>query len=67
MAFLKTREVARPLGVRYHALANRLRDGRLVAPGKDSSGDYVWLPADIEMARLALAAPRLEREAVAHA
>jgi predicted site-specific integrase-resolvase len=67
MAFLKTRAVCELLGVRYTYLANWLRDGRLTPPAKDSSGDFIWTPEDIERARAALTARRRRGEAVAHA
>src|SRR5262249_6703348 len=53
--FLKTSAVARLLGIQYVQLFSLIRNGRLEPPSKDSSGDYVWLPEDVERARQALA------------
>jgi hypothetical protein len=53
--YLKTPAVARLLGVPYWTLMSLLRWERIEAPAKDSSGDYVWLPEDVERARQALA------------
>jgi hypothetical protein len=58
---LKTPEAARRLGVPYHRLFGLLRDGKLGPPQKDSSGEYVWGPEDVERARLALRARRGRR------
>jgi DNA-binding transcriptional MerR regulator len=55
MAFLKSRVVADQLGISYYNLFELIRSKRLTPPEKDSSGDYVWTPADIERAREALA------------
>jgi predicted site-specific integrase-resolvase len=49
--FLKTAAVARSIGVSYHVLLSWVRFGKIPAPTKDSSGDYVWLLADVERAR----------------
>lgn len=54
--YLKTPAVARLLDVPSWRLSSLIRWGRIEAPAKDSSGDYVWLPDDIERARQALAA-----------
>jgi hypothetical protein len=53
---LKTTAAARALGVSYAVLYGLLRDGKIDPPPRDSSGDYVWLPGDVERARSALAA-----------
>ena len=42
----------------YWRLFGLLRNGVIQPPGKDSSGDYVWLPEDIDRARKALTATR---------
>jgi hypothetical protein len=55
MAFLKTPAAADLLGVGYWRLIGLLRSKRLAPPQKDSSGDYLWTPEDIERARQALA------------
>jgi hypothetical protein len=68
MPYLKSRAVADQLGVPYWRLFDLIRSRRLVAPDKDSSGDYVWTSDDVERARQALAATRRPRaEVVAHA
>jgi hypothetical protein len=56
--YLKSTAVARQLNVPYHRLFGLIRGGKLEPPLKDSSGDYVWLPEDLERARQALAAGR---------
>jgi hypothetical protein len=62
MAFLKSRAVADQLGISYYNLFELIRSKHLTPPEKDSSGDYVWTPADVERARAALAGrPRLLR------
>jgi hypothetical protein len=62
MPFWKTPAMCRLLGVRYSDIWHLLRDGRLVPPAKDSSGDYVWTEADVQRAREALAARRRTRQ-----
>jgi hypothetical protein len=54
ISYLKTPAVARLLGAPYWRLLSLIRWGRIEAPAKDSSGDYVWLPEDVERARKAL-------------
>jgi hypothetical protein len=54
LPFLKTPTVARQLGVPYWRVIGLIRWGVIDPPAKDSSGDYVWLPADVERARRAL-------------
>jgi predicted site-specific integrase-resolvase len=53
MPFYKSAAVAKQLGVRYTQLFSLIRTGRLAPPAKDSSGDYIWLEADVERARQA--------------
>ena len=53
---LKTPAAARALKVPYTALVSLIRYGKISAPAKDTSGDYVWTAADIEAARRVLAA-----------
>jgi hypothetical protein len=53
--YLKTPDVARLLGAPYWRVLALIRWERIEAPAKDSSGDYVWLPDDVERARQALA------------
>ena len=59
MPCLKTPAAADALGVGYWRLIGLLRSKRLPAPQKDSSGDYLWTPEDIERARQALAVRRV--------
>jgi hypothetical protein len=59
MPFLKTPAAADLPGVAYWRLIGLLRSKRLPAPQKDSSGDYLWTPEDIERARQALAVRRV--------
>lgn len=54
MSFLKTPVVAQTLGVTYGRLFQLIREGKLSPPAKDSSGDYVWLEADVDRARAVL-------------
>ena len=51
MPFYKTPAVADLLGVGYYRLIGLLRSRRLAPPQKDSSGDYIWTPEDVERAR----------------
>jgi hypothetical protein len=52
MGFLKTPEAARKLEVSYTDLYGLIRYGKLSPlPGKDSSGDFIWLPDDLARAR----------------
>jgi hypothetical protein len=62
MSSLKTPAAADLLGVGYWRLIGLLRSKRLPRPQKDSSGDYLWTPEDIERARRALAGRRVEGE-----
>jgi predicted site-specific integrase-resolvase len=58
MSYFKSRAVAQALGVPYYRLFELIRSGKLVAPAKDSSGDYCWTEEDVERARAALQAKR---------
>jgi hypothetical protein len=58
MGFWKTTGAAKELGVPCTRLYSLLRRGQLAPPAKDSSGDYVWLPGDMQRAREALSAGR---------
>jgi hypothetical protein len=62
--YLKTPIVAEKLGVTYHQLASLIRYGKMAKPQRDSSGDFVWMQADFERARVALSKIR-HRKAVA--
>jgi hypothetical protein len=62
MPCLKTPAAADALGVGYWRLIGLLRSKRLPAPQKDSSGDYVWTPQDVERARQVLAVRRVGGE-----
>jgi hypothetical protein len=62
--YLKTPAVARLLGVPYWRLWSLIRWELIEAPAKDSSGDYVWLPDDVERAQKALVVDRVEVESV---
>lgn len=50
----KSSAVADELGVTYVTLYNLMRYQKLKPPQRDTSGDFVWLPADVEAARLAV-------------
>ncbi len=48
-----TLDVARLLGTREWVIRYALRAGRVRAPEKTPSGDYLWRPADVrDLARL---------------
>jgi hypothetical protein len=51
---LKTRQVAKLLGVNYYSLVALFRSGKCDPPEKDASGDFVWTEADIGRAHAAL-------------
>ena len=59
--YMKTPTAAQTLGVTVTRLSSLLRYGRLKAPTKDTSGDYIWSPADIATAREVLAVGRRSR------
>jgi hypothetical protein len=68
MSVIKSRDVAGLLGIPYYRLYHLLAAGHIAAPGKDSSGDFIWQPDDVERARQALARLRRpRREEAAHA
>jgi hypothetical protein len=52
---VKTPVAARVLEVPYYKLIGLLRDGKIAAPPRDSSGDYWWGEEDLAAARQALA------------
>jgi hypothetical protein len=52
--FVKTPVAAKQLNIPYSRLISLLRHGKIAAPAKDSSGDYVWTEADLAAARDAL-------------
>lgn len=54
---LKTPMAARAVGCSYYRIFELIRDDRLRAPEKDTSGDYLWWPADLARLRDALANP----------
>jgi len=51
---LKTRDVCQLLGVRYHTIFNLIRYEKLPAPERDSAGDFIWWPKNVEAARNAV-------------
>jgi hypothetical protein len=51
----KTAAVARQLGKPYWRLWYLISSGKIPAPARDDSGDYIWSAQDIERARQALA------------
>jgi hypothetical protein len=61
-----TRQVADDLGIRETHLRSLLRMGKIKpGPGKNGSGDLIWLPVDVRRARAALAAKGKKEMAVA--
>lgn len=63
----KTRQVAALLGISPHALRAAIERGKVAAPPKDCSGDYVWTAEAIDAARAALAVDRRRRSELAAA
>lgn len=53
-AYVKTPIAARQLELSYTKLINQVRYGKIKAPVKDSSGDYMWSAADMAAARNAV-------------
>ena len=60
---LKSVMAARELGIPYSHLASLLRSGKFPPPQKDSSGDFLWSPQDLEAARRAMALDRRRKKA----
>jgi hypothetical protein len=58
MNVIKTAMAVRLLGTTYHRLFGLVRYGKIPAPQKDSSGDYVWSRRDLAAARKALLLPK---------
>ena len=52
--FVKTPVAARQLNIPYSRPISLLRHGKIAAPAKDLSGDYVWTETDLAAARDAL-------------
>ena len=50
MFFLSTRQVAQLLGLNVNGLARAVWTGRIRAPEKGPSGNYLWTKSDIEHA-----------------
>jgi len=50
MDYQSTRQAAKTLGIRPDALARAVWIGRLDAPEKSPSGDYLWTADDINRA-----------------
>jgi hypothetical protein len=55
---MKTPLACKQLGIQHSALMGMLRDARVAAPAKDSSGHYNWTAADLRRVRKALANSR---------
>ncbi len=62
--YMKTPAVADLLGVPYWKIVQLLRSRSITPPAKDTSGDFVWVEADVERARQALAVRRRGRPAI---
>ena len=54
MQFLSTMQVSRILKVTPSRLSRAVWDGRIEAPEKTPSGDFMWTPEDIDRASRAL-------------
>jgi hypothetical protein len=65
MPYLKSRALADQLGITYYRLMELMRSGKLKAPQKDSSGDFVWSEDDVQRAREALAMGRRRKTGAA--
>jgi hypothetical protein len=59
---MKTPLVAKLLAVNYPLVRSLIRDGRMEAPPKDTSGHYLWSESDIERARAALKVDRRRKK-----
>jgi hypothetical protein len=57
---LKSPAAASALKMSYTQLMSLLRHGKVPRPKKDSSGDYLWSPEDLEAVREYLARRRDE-------
>jgi hypothetical protein len=55
MSFYRTRDVQEMLNVELHFITDLLRRRKVQRPEKDSCGQYVWWPQDIERLRVAIA------------
>jgi hypothetical protein len=62
---IKTPVAAQELGVPYYVLMGLIRYGKIKAPARDSSLDFIWDDADMERARAALAKRRRTTPCVA--
>jgi hypothetical protein len=62
LPYHKTRQVATLLGTNVGRLLAAIYHDRFPAPGKDASGDLIWLAEDIERARAALKIDRRRKE-----
>jgi hypothetical protein len=61
--YQKSTQLCDTLGIPYWRLVYLLQARRVPKPNRDSSGDYLWSPAEIEAVRRALASQR-QRKAV---
>jgi hypothetical protein len=60
--FFKSPMAAQQLGMRYSHLMSLIRHNKIMAPSKDSSGDYFWTEDDIAAVRAVLATSNRRRE-----
>ncbi len=51
---MKTKDVAKQLGISYSRLINLIRCEKIEAPEKDSSADFVWSKQDVANAQKAM-------------
>jgi hypothetical protein len=61
---VKTPVAVRELATSYHRLIGLIRFAKIDPPPRDSSGDYLWYPADLARARAALTTDRRRRQEV---
>ena len=52
--YLKSRQVAKQLGINYWRLVYLLRSDKIAQPKKDASGDLIWTLRDVRNAQKAL-------------
>ena len=60
--YWSTREVAKKLGLNPNTLTRAVWDGRVNAPEKSPSGNYLWTELDVERASWALLHRAFEKQ-----
>jgi hypothetical protein len=62
MPYHSTRSAARSIGTTSPVLIGLIGRDKIAPPAKDESGRYLWLPEDVERARVALSIDLRRRE-----